>query len=337
MEQNEVSRDKPASSIRDTVLHKQLLTRRERIQAALPNLRNDEKMLMLLHEVDAALERMDAGTFGICETCHEEIENDRLLSDPLCRNCLDHLSAAEQRALERDLDLAFQIQGGLLPKPGLAPKGWTIAYHYQPVGPVSGDYCDVIVLEDGTGLFLVGDVSGKGIAASILMAHLHAIFRSLNTPVKQVHELVANANRVFCEGTMSEFFATLVCGRLGSNGEVEICNAGHCLPLHIHRESVSPFESTGLPLGLFSDSEYFSRKEKLEAGDSLVLYSDGLSETLNIEGEQYGDERLSVALRQRSELQPKELLAALLEDLKNYHAGVPATDDLTIMVIRRDL
>jgi sigma-B regulation protein RsbU (phosphoserine phosphatase) len=88
---------------------------------------------------------------------------------------------------------------------------------------------------------------------------------------------------------------------------------------------------------LFSDSEYFSRKEKLEIGDSLVLYSDGLSETLNIEGEQYGDERLSVALRQRSELQPKELLAALLEDLKNYHTGVPATDDLTIMVIRRDL
>jgi sigma-B regulation protein RsbU (phosphoserine phosphatase) len=287
---------------------------------------------------------MQAGTFGICETCHDAIENDRLLVDPLCRNCLDHLSPAEQRALERDLDLAFQVQRGLLPKPGLSPDGWTLAYHYEPAGPVSGDYCDWIAGTNRDAHFFVGDVTGKGVAASMLMAQLHAIFRSLAAATPSPAELLAKANRIFCEGTLSSYFATVVGGRIGYGGEVEISNAGHCLPLHVYAGSgtraggaaIASVQSTGLPLGIFCDTEYGSQKLTLEKGDSLVLYSDGLTEAFNHSREQYGAARLSSLLEQQPALPPQELLAATLEDLKKFRAGAPRTDDLTIMIIRRE-
>jgi sigma-B regulation protein RsbU (phosphoserine phosphatase) len=286
---------------------------------------------------------MQAGTYGICETCHDPIEADRLLVDPLCRNCLDHLSPAEQRALERDLDLAFQIQQGLLPKRQLVSDGWTVAYHYEPAGPVSGDYCDWIAGEKGA-CFFVGDVTGKGVAASMLMAQLYAIFRSLAAATQSPGELLARANRIFCDGTPFSYFATVVGGRIGQGGEVEISNAGHCPPLHIQAgransgdgARIASIASTGMPLGILCETEYASQKLKLDKGDSLVLYSDGLTEAFNASGEQYGVQRLSRLLEQQATLPPQQLLAATLEDLKRFRAGAPRNDDLTIMTIRRE-
>jgi sigma-B regulation protein RsbU (phosphoserine phosphatase) len=335
MAENLIPDPPPRISVRDAALQQQLMARREKLRETLPTQQNPEPLYQLLYEVDAALERMEAGTFGLCETCHEGIENERLIADPLCRNCLDHMSAAEKQALERDLDLAFQVQSGLLPKPGPIAHGWTMAYHYQPAGPVSGDYCDLIRLDDGSALFLLGDVMGKGVAASMLMAHLHAIFRSLGTPTRPVSELVATANRVFREGTLSSFFATLVCGRLGRDGEVDICNAGHCSPLLIHGGTVSRIESTGLPLGIFADAEYTSYHGKLIAGDGLVIHSDGLSEALNSAGDPYGGERPQDLLQQQRALPPDQLLAALLGDFDGFRIDVPLKDDLSVMVIGR--
>ena len=106
------------------------------------------------------------------------IEADRLLCNPLLRFCLDHLSQDEQRALERDLTLAAGIQRTLLPRADWAIDGWQARYHYQPANLVSGDYCDLIE-SDGSFLFLLGDVAGKGVAASMLMSNLHGTFRTL--------------------------------------------------------------------------------------------------------------------------------------------------------------
>jgi sigma-B regulation protein RsbU (phosphoserine phosphatase) len=305
------------------------------LRDALPAVRDPRPLQELLGEVDAALGRMETGAYGLCETCREPIEDDRLLADPLCRNCLDHLSAEEQRRLERDLDLAFQVQQGLLPKAGPVAPGWSMAYHYRPAGPVSGDYCDLIPTEDGTPVFVVGDVMGKGVAASMLTAHLHAIFRSLSTLTRSPGELVARANRVFREGTLSEFFATVVCGRLGPDGDVEICNAGHCHPLHVGADGVARVDSTGLPLGLFDGAEYSSSRLVLRPGDSLLVHTDGLSEAANSDGEEYGVGRLAGVLRRQAEATPERILAALLDDVGRFVGGTPILDDLTMMVLRR--
>ena len=265
------------------------------------------------------------------------IERDRLMVDPLIRNCIDHLTAAEQRVLERDLDLAYQVQNNLLPKQNLVVEGWSTAYHYEAAGPVSGDYCDLLIPQDGDGslYFFLGDVTGKGVAASILMAHLHAIFRSLISANLPINQLVAQANRLFCEGTMSTHFATLVCGRATRSGEVEISNAGHCLPLIIRGSKVKTLPSTGLPLGMFCVGEFPSEKITMAPGDSLVLYSDGFSEARDKSDNQYGEKRLSTFVNTKGSLSAQELVRDCINDLKSFLSGAPKTDDLTVMVLRR--
>jgi sigma-B regulation protein RsbU (phosphoserine phosphatase) len=231
----------------DNVLRNQLLDRRERLAAAIGFREGSERLAALLHEVDTALERFDDGTFGVCANCKGTIEADRLMADPLVCTCLDCLSVQQKRALEDDLGLAARIQSGLLPKEAKY-DGWAVSFRYQPAGPVSGDYCDLLADQSGAGLmFLVGDVSGKGVAASLLMSQLHAIFRTLSPFATAVEELVHRANRIFCESTLSTHYATLVCGRAGPSGDVILCNAGHCPPLVVGKRGCVPVSRQAYP------------------------------------------------------------------------------------------
>lgn len=239
--------------------------------------------------------------------------------------------------LEQDLDLAFQIQEKLLPEQNLSVGGWSTAFHYEPAGPVGGDYCDLIIPreQDESLLFLLGDVSGKGVAASMLMAHLHALFRSLIKDDIMVAQLVEQANRLFCEATMLTHFATLVCGLAKPSGEIEICNAGHCLPLLVRGDGIERLPSTGLPLGMFCAGQYSTESVKLAPGNSLFLYSDGLSEARNTSNIHYGEERLSSLISKKRADSPQELIDVCLNDLISFQSGAPKTDDLTMMVVRR--
>ena len=320
-------------------LREQLLKRHERLETAIEKSKGDENLANLLYEVDMALEKIEKGTYGLCETCHEPIEHERIAVDPIIRNCIDHLMPSEQRALEYDLDLAYQVQNALLPRQNLTFGDWTTAYHYEAAGPVSGDYCDLIApySEDESMLFLLGDVTGKGVAASLLMANLHAIFRSLMKANLTVTQLVERANRLLCEGTMSTHFATLVCGMAHTSGEVEICNAGHCFPFLVQRNRIERIPSTGLALGMFCTGQFSIEKVKLDPGDSLFLYSDGLSEARNKSNIQYGEERLAALISKKNAASPQELINSCLEDLSNFQSGAPKTDDLTMMVIRREV
>ena len=324
-------------NVSDTQLEEQLQKRRQRLQTAISESGGDKPLMHLLNEVDTALEKIRKGKYGLCETCDEPIEKERLVVDPLIRNCLDHLTVNEQRMLEHDLDLAYQIQNKLLPEQALTVGGWTTAYHYEAAGPVSGDYCDLITLLDDKDsfLFLIGDVTGKGVSASMLMAHLHAIFRSLIMSKLPIHQMVEHANRLFCEGTMLTHFATLVCGTAHESGEVEICNAGHCPPLIVRENHIEHIPSTGLPLGMFCASQYSTVKVILTSEDSLFLYSDGLSEARNKSNIQYGEERLSSLIKKKRASSPQDLIAICLEDLRNFRSGAPMLDDLTIMSIQR--
>jgi sigma-B regulation protein RsbU (phosphoserine phosphatase) len=318
-----------------TALRTQLHNRRKRLEKSIDRIPNPENLVSLLKEVDSALERMDQGVYGLCEVCHETIEPERLLVDPLINVCLDHLNHTQQKMLEHDLELAAKIQRALLPENNLKINGWDISYHYQPVGAVSGDYCDLINKADkGEFLFLLGDVSGKGIPASMLMSHLHALFHSLNNFNLSVNSMVEEANRLFCQSTISSYYATLVCGKATASGEVEICNAGHCMPLLLREGKVTQLESTGLPIGLFCSGEYGVEKIVLNSGDSLIIYSDGLSEAFHGEVP-YSEERVIEVAENHYPFTPGELINAYLEDLASFILDTPQSDDLTIMVIRR--
>ncbi len=319
----------------DSILRQQLLDRRLRLEQAASAVREGSQVRSLINEVDAALARLETGSYGLCEVCHEPIETDRLITDPLTRFCLEHLTFKQQRALENDLILAAKIQKGLLPEPRFKLAGWEVAYRYEPAGLVSGDYCDLIPAESGGFYFILGDVTGKGVAASMLMVHLHAMFRTLIPMGLALPELVERASRVFCESTLPTHYATLVCGRASSAGEVEVCNAGHLPPLLIGKGGARPIDPTGLPLGAFCDEQFGTNRFRVEAGETLFLHTDGLSEARDGSGAMYGAERVRSLVLGREGGPPQDLIELYLKDLEAFRKGVAVGDDLTLMAVSR--
>jgi sigma-B regulation protein RsbU (phosphoserine phosphatase) len=318
----------------DGFVRNQLLERKRRLDSVVAVSPEDPGLRRLLKEIDSALERMDRGTYGLCEACHESIEAERLASDPLVRYCLDHLTPAERSALEQDLETAARMQRDLLPPPQWRFDGWEAAYHYAPLGAVSGDYCDVVVRGDEAFL-IVGDAAGKGITASMLMSHLHAIFRTLIAVGLPVDQLVERASRLFCESTLSAYFATLVCLRVLGDGSIEFCNAGHCPPLLVQEGQVARLEPTGVPVGMFCEGSYAMRRAKLMPGDTLFIYTDGASEARSGADEEFGERRLADCVSRYRGLPPAELVRACLGELEQFLAGARRSDDLTLMALRR--
>lgn len=315
----------------------QLVDRRQRVESVLHRGANVPQLEQLLHEIDEALERFATGTYGLCETCGDPIEPDRLQVDPLVRFCLDHLTPHQARALEADLQLASRVQLNLLPPSDLTVDGWQTAYHYQALSTVSGDYIDIIRPSGGREdlFFLLGDIAGKGVAASMLMAHLNASVRTLIDLGFAIEQVMERANRVFCESTMANHYATLVCGRLTPGGGLDICNAGHCPPVLLRHGEASTIEPTSVPVGLFCVKEFPSRHVELTPGDTLLLYTDGVTEALDGEGGEFGAERLVAVARRHASDTAQALVTACMRELEDFQGGTTPADDVSVMAIKR--
>jgi len=316
-------------------VREELLERRERLASLAVTVR-ESQLVELLRHVDSALERLDGGSWGQCAVCLGTVEEGRLAADPLLTICLDCLSPAERKALERDLETAALVQAALLPPRRLEHDGWEVALLWEPLGPVSGDHYDLLrPAHAGEPLHLVvGDASGKGVSASLVQSHLHALLRALAAPEVSLAALLARANRLLCEVTLPAAYATLLAARLYPGGRVELANAGHPRPLVADRRGVRPVEGAGLPLGLFCEAEYATRDLQLAAGDTLLFYTDGWTEASTDEGE-YGIGRAAAVLRRVKDRPLAELLAACRADMEEFLAGAPRGDDLTLLALRR--
>jgi phosphoserine phosphatase RsbU/P len=314
-------------------LRSELIDWRERLEASARTTSDTFQLDRLLREVKAAIERLSHEGYGVCNVCHDLIGAETIENDPLAKTCLSCFTPEQLQELESDLDRAWSIQGELLPKQNLRFNGWEVSYHYEPAGPVSGDYCDLVSTDGGELYFFVGDVSGKGVAASLLMSRLHAIFRSLMGTGLNLSALVERANHLFADTTMQPYYATLVCGKAEANGTVEICNAGHCAPLHLHDGNVTAISATGRPVGMFSQEKYDSTRIKLNRGDRLLLYTDGLSEARSLGNTEYGETRLHSFLNNCDSLPAGTVIGRLLEDVRGFASGSPLSDDLTLMAI----
>jgi len=317
------------------LLRDQLLIRRKKLETAVTKSQT-ANLVQLLEQVDRALERVDHGSFGICEVCNDNMEAERLLADPLATMCLDCLRPDEQRALEQDLELAARIQAGLLPRRDFSAAGWNVAYHYEPAGMVSGDYCDLIA--EGKNLyFMIGDVSGKGVAAAMLMANLHAMFRALVPAGLPLEQLVERANRIFCESTLPTQYATLIAGKADSSGVVELCNGGHVPPFHVSPSQVSSIQTSTVPVGLFCDQKFSTTRIHMAPGDNLVLYTDCVSEAEDPSGTPYGASALPRLLGENGGRIPHEVVERCIKDLIGFRGGSPRLDDQTLLVLHFSL
>lgn len=314
-------------------VREQLLAGRARLSEVVGE-SESERMLQLLEEVDSALHRIDHGSFGVCEICKDMVDEEVMRENPLARVCLDCLTPKQQRALEYDLELAGEIQKGLLPPCDAAFAGWDISYHYQPAGVVGGDYCDLI--DDGNGglYFVLADVSGKGVAAAMLSSNLRAVFRSLITVGLPTAELVNRANRLFRQSSLPTQYATLVCGRATKDGEIEIVNAGHLPALLAAERGITLLESTSQPLGIFDDQKFTASKARLHSGDTLVLYTDGVSEAENDGGDEYGIERLRKVIDEHRAGCTEKLIDACKQQLDEFRGRRERFDDETFLAIQ---
>ncbi len=318
-----------------SMFQEDLFQRRQRLLQAIPGSVDPIYLRELLAEVDAALTRIDDGSYGLCDVCHDPIERDRLQADPLVRLCLDHLTPQQQRDLERDLELAAQVQAGLLPPADARIGGWRVSHSFQPLGLVSGDYCDTVSRQDGAFFFLVGDVSGKGVAASLMMSHLHALFRTLIAGGHPLQEVMERASRAFCESTLPNQFATLVCGRATQEGEVEICNAGHPPPVLVRSNGIECLDGNGLPLGIFAETRFTTQAFRLSPGEALILYTDGLLEAFNPSGVEYGLDRLVRTAKNLHGHSSDQVIVGLRTDLAKFRSTAAPHDDITLMAVER--
>jgi len=311
----------------------QLQSRRERLQDVLED-HPTQQLNQLLTQVDEALQRIDNGSFGLCAVCHDTVEADRLLHDPLVSVCLGCLSPSQQRALEYDLELAARIQNGLLPAPDMQIPGWQVAYHYRPAGVIGGDYCDVISDGKGGAYFLIADVAGKGVSAAMLTANLRAVFRALVPLGLPVEQLLTHANRLFCEGKLPMQYATLVFGYSSPSGKLQLVNAGHLPALVVSGNQVTRMESDSLPLGLFCDQQFAAATANLRLGDMVVLYTDGVTEAQDPGGQEFGVNKLQSWFEDGSLTCPEKVVEACRGCLQEFRGGEERADDETLLAIQ---
>ena len=313
-------------------VREQLLAGRARLAEVLVGGERDH-IDRLLNQVDAALRRIEDGSFGICEECHTDIGEDWLREDPLTTVCLEHMTPKQQRALEYDLELAAQIQKGLLPSPNTVFEGWDFAHYYQAAGAVGGDYCDLI-RENGHLYFIMADVSGKGVAAAMLASNLRAVFRSLIPLGLSVEEFMVRANRLFRESALPSQYATTVFGRTSTKGDLELVNVGHPPVLLAQDGAIRRFESSCRPLGIWSDETVCVTRGQMSPGDTLVLYTDGISEATNDRDEEYGVEAVAKLLAEQRHRQPNRLVEAVKHDLAAFRGRAERADDETLLAIQ---
>jgi sigma-B regulation protein RsbU (phosphoserine phosphatase) len=224
----------------------------------------------------------------------------------------------------------------LLPQSHLRLNAWELFYEYIPAGALGGDYCDIVHPENGELFLFFGDAMGKGIAASMIVARLHALFRTLMGLDLPLVEMLERANRIFCECVLSSgYYATLVCGKANPSGAFEVVNAGHLPPLHLSSNGTERILAKGLPLGLFYANKYEGSKIQINPGETLLLYTDGITEARDESGVEYGHERLANIATVQKHLEPKELVRACHEDVAAFTSNTVFTDDFTLLALRR--
>jgi sigma-B regulation protein RsbU (phosphoserine phosphatase) len=317
-------------------LRDRLAERRRRLSEVIGDVGDASDLVALLREVDAAIERAEGPAPGHCRLCGEAVEEDELAAHPAATWCLCDLSPQQVDALSRDLGQAWSIQAALLPPPRQSLGAWEVHCRYLPAGPVSGDYCDVQPhpVDERAAYVFVGDVSGKGVAAALVMAQLSALLRSEIRRGAGIPALVRGANAHLRGSVAGGRFATLLGARVDDSGAVEICNAGHCRPIVAGPRGAAPLDAAGFPLGVVGGADYDVHRVRLRPGESLVLYSDGLTDAMDPARARFGAGALEHSLRIHGGLSPDRMLQAVLDDVAAHARGAPRSDDMTLMVAR---
>ncbi|MDX1984213.1 MAG: PP2C family protein-serine/threonine phosphatase [Bryobacteraceae bacterium] len=239
--------------------------------------------------------------------------------------------------LQEQLELARQVQQGLLPSAGSIPAGLDLAAGSLAAHEVGGDFYDVLTVDGGRPALVLGDVSGKGVPAALLMGVIHGAVRSSRWAETGAghEELGLQLNRLLYERSSQEKFATMFwCDYDLMTGRLRYVNAGHCPPLLIHGSTVSRLGDGGPVLGLLPYARYQRGLATLESDDLLVLYSDGVVEASNATGEEFGEHRLLETIMANRDRDAEKIRRSVVEAVRSFTGTSELEDDLTLVVFR---
>ena len=255
------------------------------------------------------------------------VENARLLEERF-----------ERERMERELELATEIQQRFQPSAPPIIEG----YEFQGISfscyEIGGDYYDFISRHDQKMMIALGDVSGKGTAAALLMSSLHAAIHAQVAAKSSLPETVRAVNQYLADNTPTNRFVTLFIAELDPvTGKFSYINAGHNPPLIGRADgAVEQLASGGFPLGILTTAEYEIGETLLQPGEALVIYSDGVSEAANLKGEEFGMERLSTVIRENLKRSASGLRDKIESSLSTFTQSAPAGDDITLVIVKKN-
>jgi len=262
---------------------------------------------------------------AIAATAAAAIENARL-----------YQVAVEKGRMERELQVAREVQASLLPRQTPQIEGWEFAAFWQPAREVAGDFYDFIPGER-LGL-VIADVSDKGMSAALFMALSRSIVRASMARLLPPAEGIAQANRLICADSMNSMFVTLFYAQLDpATGEFTYVNAGHNPPLLLRAETGELIEltRTGMVLGLFESVRFDQRSMQLQPGDLVLLYTDGVTDALDAQGQEFGLDRLRQMVLEHRNASAAELASALDGAVTAFAGAAARFDDITVVIAKR--
>ncbi len=302
-----------------------------------------EEVHQRLEALDEAVDKAAAGALGVCEVCEDYVETRMMEMDYTCCICLDHYTDDERRTLEFELEMAQTVQRSLLPQEPPDFPNTEIAAFSRPAQIIGGDYFDFFNFKDGSYGLAIADIAGHGISASMHLSTVQTLLRAFVPESASPAEVTERLHRLLVHNTRFNTFVTLfLAAYRPQTRQLEYCNAGHNPPLLLRangREQTSPeaielIHPTAAAIGLVEVGQFNTQSASLEAGDLLLIYTDGVTEAANPHGEEFGTQRLAqVAWRARS-LPAAHLLRSIRQELESFTQGAPLPDDTTLVIFR---
>jgi phosphoserine phosphatase RsbU/P len=259
-------------------------------------------------------------------------------SAQIIENARLYLEEQNLMLMQEEMRLAAETQINLLPKSIPKVADYQIAGKSIPAKDVGGDYYDFIQIDDNNFAFCLGDVSGKGMSAAMLMSNLQATLRAQILSGVNSKETITRTNPVLFQNTDSTKFVTLFLGIVNiKSNEINYCNAGHNNPYYLDKNNqIKELDVGGLILGFQPDSLYLEGKIPFHPDEMIVLYSDGITEAMNDQNEEFGEERLIKLITQYKNEDIYKLIDRIIVAVNAFSEGVAQSDDITVMIIKRD-
>lgn len=290
-----------------------------------------------LHLIEDSLEKIEDHTLGVCVVCHGYVDTGLLEMDYTAMVCLDHYSDEERRRLESELELSQVVQRALLPQRVPDIRGVELAAFSRPSEIIGGDYFDFFQFRDGTHGLVIADVSGHGVSAGMLMSSLQTAIRTMAPDSDSPAEVLGRINRFYIHNIHFTTFVTVFLARFDpATLTLTYVNAGHNPPAVRRRTNgmIHWLKPTAPAIGLAE--EFHPRTETIgfSEGDSLLLYTDGVTEVLNISNEQFGQERLAQLVEQYADRTAPDLLQAVRQAVSAFGGNRPLLDDVTMVALK---